>query len=724
MDLRTRTALFCAALSFAIAASVLLRGRVRQVQALFAGFSITIALWYLSQALFAFYGFTSWERATALLAVLMPQLAVRLFTAIVPRTQTPVLPAGGEPVPPSALRTATPRFVRVASVLALGMVALVLSPYQKHDAVRVALFVYVGGLTSAGLFTLWSAGRSSTSRAVRARVRFLVVVGAFATAFSLADFLWFVGARLPPIGAVLSIVFLFVLSQSLQSTRLLDLYDLAGRLLVATALAFFIAAIFWIFVTLVGRFNTMYLNAVLASIAVLVLFNPLQAMVESRTHQLFFRERFDLESAVMDLRRRLAHVLETREMTEIVLAGLERSRRITAAAIYLRDVATEPGGAAFVLEGQIGDATKVVRIEEPSSRVLLDRLQRGAVVLEEVERELGEYLDAGDAHAAAPLRELHTQLDDLGAGVAIAVKADDGELMGMLILADERVRDAFSPEEIALLETLAGQLATVVENSLAYMRIKERDRLAALGAMAAGLAHEVKNPLGAIKGAAQLLAEAQPRKTDEEFVGIILEEVDRLDRVVSSILDYARPRSTEVDPIDVNAAVRRTLQILAPSHDDQVTINVELADNLPQVRIDAEQLRQVIMNLVTNAVQAMGGSGRVAVATAYRRTARATWPVTLANGCVEIRVADTGPGISTKVLKNLFIPFFTTKAKGTGLGLAISQRIVQNAGGTIDVQTSAGVGTTFTVVLPATGALPVTTRSGATPDEGHGAAAQ
>jgi signal transduction histidine kinase len=243
------------------------------------------------------------------------------------------------------------------------------------------------------------------------------------------------------------------------------------------------------------------------------------------------------------------------------------------------------------------------------------------------------------------------------------------------------------------------------------MRVKERDRLAALGAMAAGLAHEVKNPLGAIKGAAQLLAEAQPRKSDEEFVGIILEEVDRLDRVVSSILDYARPRSTEVDPIDVNGAVRRTLQILAPSHDDdQVAITLELSENLPQVRIDAEQLRQVVMNLVTNAVQAMGGSGRVSIATAYRRTARATWPVTLANGAVEIRVADTGPGISTKVLKNLFIPFFTTKAKGTGLGLAISQRIVQNAGGTIDVQTTAGVGTTFIVVLPATGPLPVTAR--------------
>lgn len=368
MDLRTRTALFCAALALAIAASVLLRGRVRQPQALFAGFSLTIALWFLTQALFAFYGFSSWERATALLAVLMPQLAVRLFTAIVPRDAGSPLGTQEAP-PPSATTITIPKIVRVSSVLGLGMAALVLSPYQKHDAVRVALFVYVGGLTSAGLWTLSSAGRSSRSRAVRARVRFLVVIGAFATAFSLADFLWFVGARLPPIGAVLSIVFLFVLSQSLQSTRLLDLYDLAGRLLVATLLAAFIAAIFWIFVSLVGRFNTMYLNAVLASIAVLVLFNPLQAMVEAKTHQIFFRERFDLESAVVGLRRRLAHVLETREMTEIVISGLEQSRRVTSAAIFLRDVtASETGGAAFILEGQFGDATRLVRIEEAGGR--------------------------------------------------------------------------------------------------------------------------------------------------------------------------------------------------------------------------------------------------------------------------------------------------------------------------------------------------------------------
>ena len=130
------------------------------------------------------------------------------------------------------------------------------------------------------------------------------------------------------------------------------------------------------------------------------------------------------------------------------------------------------------------------------------------------------------------------------------------------------MRDAFTPEEVALLETVAAQIGVVVANSRVYSRMKERDRLAALGSMAAGLAHEVKNPLGAIKGAAQLLEEVgggshDGRPAAREFVGIILEEVNRLDRVVGSFLDYARPHAGNPIPLDVNAAVRRTVQILS-----------------------------------------------------------------------------------------------------------------------------------------------------------------
>ncbi|MDF2696442.1 MAG: histidine kinase, partial [Labilithrix sp.] len=317
----------------------------------------------------------------------------------------------------------------------------------------------------------------------------------------------------------------------------------------------------------------------------------------------------------------------------------------------------------------------------------------------------------------APVLTAAEALGTLKSSVVLAIRGDSEELVGLLCVADDRVKDAFTPEEIALLETVAAQMGVAIANSRIYDRMKERDRLAALGSMAAGLAHEVKNPLGAIKGAAQLLEEVtdggpEHDPTVKEFLGIILEETDRLNRVVGSFLDYARPHAGNPVPLDINGAVRRSVQILSSQKTDEVELRLELADHLPRASIDPEKLRQVLMNLVQNAVQAMNGRGKVTITTSSRRAPRSAWVTSPPSGnsgrlppedaeVVEISVADTGPGISQKVLKNLFVPFFTTKEQGTGLGLAISQSIVQNAGGSIQVQSQQGSGTKFTITLPA-----------------------
>jgi len=711
-DLRARTTLFCGVLAFAIALSMLLRGR-RAVHWLFAAFATDVAFWYASQSLYGLFQAPIWVRATAVLTVILPQFAVHLFLAIVPREK------GKGPS----------RLPRVATLLGIPMLAIVLSPYHEKSLALGAVYFYVFGLLAAALIALWRRGRMSPSRAVRDRVRFLVGVGALSTTFSLADFLAYLGVSLPPIGAVLAIVFLWVLAESLTRPRMADLYEMTGRLMVATALAFALAGIFYVFVTFIGRFKTMYLNAVLAAIVFMVLFEPLQNEVETRIHQFFFRERYDLETSVTELRRRLAHVLEVEEMVQTLLAGLETSRRVTSAAIYLED----QDGDGFELAGSMG-ATPPKRIEALAARPLLDRLALApSLSLEEMAREAKEQ--------DVPVLTAATTFGAMKSSVLLAVRGDDESLLGIACIADDRVRDAFTPEEIALLETVGAQIGVALSNSRVYSRMKERDRLAALGAMAAGLAHEVKNPLGAIKGAAQLLEElalpvsmppmaltgSQPPPADQvqEFIGVIIEEVNRLDRVVRSFLDYARPHAGNPVPLDVNAAVRRTVQILTSSQpNEDINVKLELVEPLPRSKIDPEQFRQVLINLIQNAIQAMDGHGRVTVSTAHRKNTRAAWaPPSIADRAsrpdapsaqrasrsafdeppevVEVSVRDTGPGITQTVLRNLFIPFFTTKAKGTGLGLAISQSIVQNAGGTIDVQTQSGAGTTFTIVLPA-----------------------
>ncbi len=687
--IRTRTTLVCGALALAIAVSTLLRGRVRTVHLLFAAFAADVGLWYLSQSLFGFFHSTIWERFTALLAVLLPPFALHLFQAMVPEE--------GEKKSQPLLRATT--------ILAIPMLVLMLSPEQGNKAVRIAVFLYVFALLTAGLLSLGQRGKRSASRATQRRVRFLVVIGAAAGLASVADFAWFLGLRLPPIGAALSVVFLFVLAQALRHERLLDLYEMVARLLVATAVAFLIAFIFFVLLTYIGTFNTMYLNAVLAAIVILVVFDPLRDRVEEQIQKLFFRERFDIETAIAQARRRLVHTLEVDEMGSIVIGALEQSRRVTSGALYLRD----QDGTGFDTLSTLGLRVPK-RIELATARALLDRLEQGSVAIEEVEREVQDAKSSGNrAPAAEAVVAAAEVLGSLRAGVVIGVRSEAGELVGLLIVADDRARDAFSTEEIALFESIAAQVGVVVENSRVYAQMKERDRLAVLGQMAAALAHEIRNPLGAIKGAAQLLAEPAPDghgdPASTEFLQIILEEVDRLDRVVGNVLDLARPNQGTAVPTDVNAIVRRTLQVLStePGSDD-LRVDSVLEPELPRVAIDPEQLRQVLMNLFRNAAQAMKGRGRVTVSTRLRfgrGTRSGTGTSASEEPFVELTVADNGPGISQKVLENLFMPFFTTKDKGTGLGLAISQRIVQGAGGRIDVRSYEGKGSTFAVVLPA-----------------------
>jgi signal transduction histidine kinase len=685
-ELRTRTAVVVGALALALALSTLLRGTPRRVHLLFSAFSATLGLWYLSQSFYGFFQSPIWQKTAASLAVFLPVLAIGLFETMIPRNK------GGR----------ASWLLRAAMVLSGPLVAAQLTALSESPVVRTANFVYVFLFITAGLWELGQRGAESASRTTNRRVRILVVIGALAGLATILDFLWILGVRTPPVGAVLSVVFVFALSQALESERLLDLSELLGRLMVAAAVAFLIAFIFYLLLTYLGGFNTMYLNAVLAATVVLVVYEPLQARVEEQIRRIFFRERYDLEGALSDVRKKLVHTLDVGDMARLVMDALERSRRVTEAALFLRD----QEGTGFDQIGAIGEGVPA-RVELATSRRLLEALDSGSVLLDQVARQHEERTQRGERdESSAQILSAAEVLGSLSRGALVAIRDGGREVVALLALADSRVDDAISVDEIGLVGDLATQVGVVIENSRSYQQMKERDRLALLGQMSAGLAHEIRNPLGAIKGAAQLLADPGPDAPDDpaarEFIGIILEEVERLNRVVGSVLDLARPGDRSVVPIDVNGVVRRTLQVLSTERrPEDVEVQTVLAPELPRVAIDAEQLRQVLLNLVRNAMQAVGNRGKVTLSTRVRFGRGTRSGKSEGDAFVELTVADTGPGISRSTLDKLFLPFFTTKEKGTGLGLAISQRIVQGAGGRIEVRSSEGKGSTFSVVLPA-----------------------
>lgn len=698
-DVRARTTLVCGALALVIAISALLRGRVRTPHWLFAGFAADIGLSYLSQSLFRFFQSAFWDHARVVLAVLLPVFAVNLFEAMVPSED-------------ESRRHA--RFGRFSLVLSLPALLLTVSPYLEFAAVRIAIFLYSVVVVAGGLWELGQRGKHSRSRATQRRVRFLVITGALAGTFTVADFAWVIGYEPayhpPPVGVVLSVVFLFMLAQALKHERLMDLSEMLTRLLVASAVAFIIAGIFYLLISVVGAFNTMWLNAILVAIVVLVLFNPLRDWIEKQVHRFVFREGGRLEASLAIARRRLAHSLAIDDMGQVVMHALERSRAVTSATLYL---ATEDGTMYEEL-ASMGDAP--ARIEAATANALLEQLEYGPVVLEQIARDAADRRPLrGEISPEAVLAAAEVLGPVADCAVVLGIWAEEGERVGLLVVADQRIGDAFGPEDVTRLESLASQVAVVIENSRVYAKMKERDRLAVLGQMAAGLAHEIRNPLGAIKGATQLLADppgdSELDESSREFIGIILEEVDRLNDVVSRVLDLAREGDDAAIPIDVNAVVRRTLQVMSAqweSREDSaedkrgpLAIETALDEGLPRSAIVPDQLRQVLMNLFHNAAQATRGTGQLRVSTRTRQRTVLRRDGRSDNIWVTISVQDDGPGIAPAALERIFLPFYTTKDEGTGLGLAICQRIVQSAGGHIEVRSRVGEGTTFEVVLPA-----------------------
>jgi PAS domain S-box-containing protein len=271
------------------------------------------------------------------------------------------------------------------------------------------------------------------------------------------------------------------------------------------------------------------------------------------------------------------------------------------------------------------------------------------------------------------------------------IDPERGESLPMEITAAE-VTDARG--QVTAVVSILHDLTEIreLERRRVEQQLFESEKLAAVGRLAASIAHEVNNPLEAIKNSLYLLTTSKNQDSNTRFLDVARKETERVSHIIRQMLGFAR-RSGEVEPTDVNNLIEETL-VLVEKKMKQARVRVvrELEPHLPQVRARADQLRQVFLNLILNAQQAIQGEGEVRIRTSsYDQALQPS---------VSVRISDSGKGISEQDVARIFEPFFSTRAKGTGLGLWVSQDIVRHHGGRIEVTSAEGQGTTFNIILP------------------------
>ncbi|MFW6330864.1 MAG: ATP-binding protein [Gemmatimonadota bacterium] len=392
--------------------------------------------------------------------------------------------------------------------------------------------------------------------------------------------------------------------------------------------------------------------------------------------------RDDHRRALHEFGRSLALIVDEEELRQTVTAQLRSVLGLERVLLFLRD---DDDGPYRLIAARGVEAGPLSRTAFPPD----GRLVRWLRVNEEpllLGRNAGvaEFLEAAERDV----------LSGLGVTACVPLVAMN-RLTGFLLVRPDDPGWP-SPGQHDLLLALAGQAALACENAALLSQQKARlrrmyraERLATAGELAAGAAHEIRNPLTGIRSAIQLIRGDYPEGSRRhELVGDLLEEVDRIDEIVAGLLSFARPEDPSLEPVDLREILDHSLTLVRVRARTQgVEVTIDGPGSLP-LHADPALLRQVILNVVLNALQAMPEGGRLHIA-ATRLGRR-----------VELRVVDTGGGIPPEHVERVFDPFFTTKTTGTGLGLSICYGIIQRHGGQMEIDSQVGAGTSVIIRLP------------------------
>jgi two-component system, NtrC family, sensor kinase len=513
------------------------------------------------------------------------------------------------------------------------------------------------------------------------------------------NFLPMFGMEVYPLGNLTITIGLFIAAYSVAQHRLMDVsVFMAKGLGYLFSFAILCVPSFFIILFLEKSFfkhadTPFSLIMILMGIVAVLLFGRIKERMDRAMLQIIVRDKYFYHRVLEEFSRRLVTIVDMNRLLNMLAETIEKSMGVDKISVFLYNAEKEIYRPALFRNSQEAVGMKIsFKADEPFIQLL--REEKDAILRVELER----------VQKSARKGEIIKNMGELQAEVCLPLTYSD-RLIGFINLGHKTAEEMYYREDLDLLITLANQVAIAIENATLYENLKKSqkilrrsDRLASLGTLIASLAHEIRNPLVSIKTFTQLLPE---RIDDTEFRDYFLKvasgEIDRLTSLINELLGFAKPSEPNLKGEDVNAIIdRMEVLISAEARKKNITITKNYAPNLPSVLVDAEQIKQVLLNILLNAIQAIEGQGEIWIETRIVSITRDDE----SEAFLQIEIRDTGIGIPPENLDHVFDPFFSTRPEGSGLGLAISHQIVHEHGGFIDLESEVGKGTSFRINFP------------------------
>lgn len=659
----------------------------------FAYLALTLAAWALSNGLVRTHAATPWgivwARSAFFTASLLPLWCFR-FVMVFPSTTPPV----------------SLRLQRTVTACAIASCVFSLTPLfaQSTSSVHRALHVTYGPLyplfgaylvvSLTGSLVLLSRKLRLLTGTERVQVQFVLLgIGVAAIGGSVTNLVFplvFRTSRLNIYGPIFGLVMVAFIAHAIVRYRLMNIRLVVRRGVTEVGASLTAGAIFLALAWITSLVLALELRelplAVTVVLALLVAqaFQPLRRGVQAALDYYFFRTPYDYAAALREISRAMSDITDLRRLFEYTCRAIAETIHAERVALYVRGA----GGADYRLESSWGgqDPSLPSAIWETSALV---QSLRGTTFRALITSELSGRHSGGQRDELDELRRL-------GAECVMPVFVH-GQFGGFYVIGPKRSGDPYFREDVDLISAVSSQAGIAtrlhVQIGLAEAEKRRAERFVSFGALARGLAHEIKNPLVAIKTFAELLPE---RSSDEEFresfAKIVLQEIGRIDELVARLRGLAAPPVARFSTVDLPKLLHETLALLRGEIERaraRVTVTGERA--APRIPGDPAQLKQLLLNLLLNALEAIDSGGRISVRfTGVPSTQR-----------LRVEISDTGPGVPEEILPKMFEAFVTTKPEGSGLGLAICRAIIDAHRGAIRAENNpAGPGATIVLEFP------------------------